>query len=1314
MAPIGAAAAAEWGSSGQGAGQMNEPSALAVEETTGRVYVADKANDRVDEFEANGTFVRAWGWGVSDGQAKFEVCTTTCQRGIGSGEAGALDEPDGIAIDQASKDMYVVDQRNERVDEFTADGEFVLMIGGGVNKTTGANTCSEKNLEEGDVCQAGRQGTGSGEFESLGEQNAVAVSTSGLVYVGDHQRVQWFGSTGAVEGAFPVSAAVEQVEAIAVTAGGKVCLTVNPFPIATQNSPASEVFCYSATGTLEHVVKLEEQPLHPATTVYVWLAADQSGHLFVDHYLQVNAEDVTTQSIAEYDEAGQELELFGPPGGEAASRTKEPGGLGLIESGGAATGVVLAFMPEDMIRSGALPEVGPGILEESATPGAAGCLKFMAVVDPEGASTGYKFAYGTATPPESTTVEATTAGHEFKPEAVSITQCGLKPETAYHFYAIAENANDVGKPVKGPEEPVQTGPALKIDGLWSAEVTEAGADLEAEINPAGEESEYQFAYAPAGSGLYTTMPSVSIDAGTTDMRVKARVSGLAADTAYDYRLVAHNSVGATEGKSTFTTQRAGAPPPLLDKRAWEQVSPPQKHSAAILLRGSGGTIESTPSGEKVTYYATTASEADPAGEPVPVEQQIVSTHFSSGWKSQDIATPTSQRPNIQTSLLSEYWLFSTDLDRAVVEAETTRFTALSQWAVAGQRTPYLRDEAKCPANTADLADLQATECFTPLLTDTGPFADVGGPWTNGRGPIDAVAGTPDLSHVVLKALGGQELRQGDGDLYEWDGGALAPISLTPGGVGCDGMVGVPGGFGDLGLNSREALAPDGSLAVWGGEGVCTGHLYVRDVGKSRTMQVDEVRGGSGAGNAEAVYQDASVGDEHIFFTDSQDLTKDSTGTQNGVGGATATSADLYEYAFDPSTDTGSLVDMAKPVNPGEAAGVQGVLGASENGSRVYAVAHGVLTSTDDAQGVVAQPGEDNLYLLERAGSSWGAQFIGTLSSLDERDWDTKVGDATARVSPDGRWVAFMSNQSLTGYDNHDRVSGAADEEVFLFNTASGLVCASCNPTGARPTGMEIPNTAQTARPLIDSEGQWDEGQWLSGVLPVRYAVGLSGEVGIYQPRYLSDGGRLFFDSTEALVPQDTNGTADVYEYEPPLNGEIAESDSCSASAATYSSAARGCIDLVSSGSASDESVFVEASESGDDVFFETASKLAGSDIDTGYDLYDAHSCGAGASWACAAPQPVSVASCETADGCKGGGASAAGGASALASEAVEGIGNLVVPSGMPATSGKSVPCPRGKRHRDGSCVKAGGRRKRRARSVSRGKFKRRPSVRGGR
>ncbi|MFZ2051708.1 MAG: hypothetical protein WAU69_12360 [Solirubrobacteraceae bacterium] len=1282
----------------------------------------DQANNRVDEFEADGAFVRAWGWGVLNGEEKLEVCTASCVAGEVSAGAGGFDRPDGIAIDPVSKDVYVVDQRNHRVEEFTASGEFVLMLGGDVNKTTGGNVCSATNLTEGDECQGGRGGSGSGEFESLGEQGAVTVGPTGLVYVGDFKRVQWFSSTGVVEGSFSV-VTENQVEAIVVSAGGKICLTVNERPLSTQESPAPEVRCYSAAGVEEEKIVLEEQVLNQGA--FIWLATDGSGHLFVDHYLSEDADaaDAITQSVIEYDEEGKELRLFGPLGGRGGRAEKEPGGLGLTESGGVATGLVQAFIAEDKVRSGALPPPGPVILEEAAEPSTAGCLKLAAVIDPEDAQTKYKFAYGTGTPPGSMIAETTMADEGFGSEKVSVTQCGLTPETVYHYDVIAENANDAGKPAEGVEQSAVTGPALKIDGLWSANVSEAGATLEAQINPAGVDSEYRFEYAPVG-GTYVATASVDIGAGTSDVRVAAPIGGLAAHAVYAYRVVAHNGVGTAEQEGRLVTQRAGGAPGLLDSRVWEQVSPPQKHSATIRLKGASGVVLAAPAGEKITYYAATTSESSPESEPVPVQQQIISTHDAAGWRSRDIDTPNSQRPELKSSQAAEYWLFSADLERSVVEPNP--FTPLSQWTVEQERTPYVRDESKCPASTVTLSQLQASECYKPLLSDSGPFADVsktveyGGSRSGQTGLVNAIAATPDLSHVVLKSIGAQLEESASSEaLYEWYAGKLAAVSVTRAGTVCNGTLGVPGGFGNLGLNSRNALSPDGSLAVWGGDrtsGECAGHVYVRDVSKDVSAQADEVQGVSGAGAPEAVYQDASVGDQHVFFTDSQRLTAGSTGTQSGVKGAVATEADLYEYAFDAASDAGSLVDMSVPVHAGEAAGVQGVLGVSEDGLLVYAVAHGVLSEEANEQGAIAKAGEDNLYLFEHAGGGWRVRFIATLAGEDAKDWTIKVGDASARVSPDGRWLAFMSDGSLTGYDNRDRSSGMPDQEAFLYSQSSGrLVCASCSPTGARPSGMEITNTGSGVVPLFDSEFQWEEGQWFSGVLPVRYAIGPSGMVGVYQPRYLSDGGRLFFESTEALVPQDTNGTVDVYEYEPVANGEVAASDSCSESSSSFSAVADGCIGLVSGGSSSEESVFVEASENGNDAFFETAAKLAGSDIDTAYDVYDAHSCGVGASWACLPPAAVSAASCESASACKTG-VSLGGGAGMLASEALEGLGNLAAVS-EDAKPQKSVGCPRGMRRHGGRCVRVNSKRRRHRAGASRrarsGKA-RRSRARGGR
>ena len=106
-----------------------------------------------------------------------------------------------MAVDQATGDVYVLDKGYDRVDEFTENGEFILMIGGDVNKTNvgkaGASE-AEKNLctaASKDVCEPGTAGAGHGAFEpgdtSGGDLLAVG-GPEGLLYVGAGPRVQKF------------------------------------------------------------------------------------------------------------------------------------------------------------------------------------------------------------------------------------------------------------------------------------------------------------------------------------------------------------------------------------------------------------------------------------------------------------------------------------------------------------------------------------------------------------------------------------------------------------------------------------------------------------------------------------------------------------------------------------------------------------------------------------------------------------------------------------------------------------------------------------------------------------------------------------------------------------------------------------------------------------------------------------------------------------------------------------------------------------------------------------------------------------------
>jgi hypothetical protein len=219
----------------------------------------------------------------------------------------------------------------------------------------------------------------------------------------------------------------------------------------------------------------------------------------------------------------------------------------------------------------------------------------------------------------------------------------------------------------------------------------------------------------------------------------------------------------------------------------------------------------------------------------------------------------------------------------------------------------------------------------------------------------------------------------------------------------------------------------------------------------------------------------------------------------------------------------------------------------------------------------------------------------------------------------------MSDRELTGYDNLDAVSGKPDEEVFLYDGESGrLVCASCNPSGARPAGEEAAQASPRHGGFVVQEAWEASSSWLAAEVPAWTVYRLKDAV--YQSRYLSDSGRLFFNAVDPLVPQAVNGNWDVYEYEPPGVG------SCSAGSVTFSPRSSGCIGLVSGGGSPRESAFLDASENGNDVFFLTTAKLVGGDTDESPDVYDAHVCTAAEP--CFPAEVVSSPACDTEASCR--------------------------------------------------------------------------------
>lgn len=141
-----------------------------------------------------------FGWEVN-ATTKAKICTIasgdTCQPGTINSAPGGFDYPESVAGAPApSTNFYVLDRGNNRVQEFEADGKFVLMFGKNVNKK-GSNLCTAAEENE---CQAGVGGNAPGQFAE-GSQSIVVDPTSGNLYVAETfptagARVQEFTAAG--------------------------------------------------------------------------------------------------------------------------------------------------------------------------------------------------------------------------------------------------------------------------------------------------------------------------------------------------------------------------------------------------------------------------------------------------------------------------------------------------------------------------------------------------------------------------------------------------------------------------------------------------------------------------------------------------------------------------------------------------------------------------------------------------------------------------------------------------------------------------------------------------------------------------------------------------------------------------------------------------------------------------------------------------------------------------------------------------------------------------------------------------------------
>ncbi|HEX5307872.1 MAG TPA: hypothetical protein VFW38_02200 [Solirubrobacteraceae bacterium] len=348
---------------------------------------------------------------------------------------------------------------------------------------------------------------------------------------------------------------------------------------------------------------------------------------------------------------------------------------------------------------------------------------------------------------------------------------------------------------------------------------------------------------------------------------------------------------------------------------------------------------------------------------------------------------------------------------------------------------------------------------------------------------------------------------------------------------------------------------------------------------------------------------ASADSSHVLFMANDALTGASEGRPAAEGGAGSTfekADNLYESVDGQMQLVNILPNNTTHVN------------ATFGGGRIPLLRYSHVISSDGSRVFWTDLATGHIYVREN-------------------------GTSTVEVSPAGKYQTASSNGSVAFYTNGDLyeyelegakttdltpgvpvesvVGASVDGKYVYYVTASGefklwhegvtttIMTTNVTLGEVTPDGHSVVFSDEPIERIATSPSQ-DPVRVYDASTNVLYcasctAGGTKGSLpetnrgNVYQPRWMSsDGSRVFFATSEALVPSDTNGLYDVYEWERPGAG------SCPAGEG------EGCVYILSEGTGSQDSYFVDASESGDDVFIVSRSKLGGADEDELMDLYD--------------------------------------------------------------------------------------------------------------
>jgi hypothetical protein len=975
------------------------PQAVAVDQTSGDLYVIDLGANTVLKFDASGapTDFSAVGSNTLDGASGPNL---TPEGGFffDFNAAQVAVDNSGGATDGY---LYVTNSFAGVVDVFDTTGTYVGHIDGSLaTPQTGGEACGVAIDPTGHVYVAYYQGhvdkytpvdadpandTFAGQLENVFNSCNLAVDSAGTMYVSS-----W--SSGPLTKYDPSQ--LDQP-----SPAGTV-ITTTSFGVAA-NPLNDDVYVDEG----DHVAQYD-----PAG---VLIGQSGIGHLSSTSFgVAINA---TTDNLYASDSSDATVKQFGP-----AVDVPEP--------------TVTITPPSDITTSGAT---------------------FAGTVNPGGADplsdTTWHFEYSTDGGASWTSTPGGDAGTGTSPVPVSEQVDGLLPNQDVQVRLVATNA---GATVTSSVESFTT-IAIAPDAVTrqAQDIGPSHAVLTATLNAHHAPTTYYFEYGTT-TAYGTSVPAGQDGNGGAEVRtiaVTQAVYGLQPGTTYHYRVVAHNLANTAVGTDrTFTTttalaassSRAGIPGSgfLPDERGWEQASPPEKEGADVMgssMRTHAASTE-TPTLPMAVTFASLGGFDDVQGTNVGTDYMAIRTAQAgtNGWATHGITSPQRSLTFADVlQALDPQWEseLSPDLTHGVYRSRSGLTDAPN---VSEVENLYVRSDLRTPGTGTLQLVSDCPGCSSPL------------PPSRFTSQIPRLAGTSaDFSHVIFESTyalaPGATAGPGHPNLYESVNGAVRVAGILPDGTVAPVSIagrGTGAGTGVL-RYTPHTISEDGSRVFFtdtstGDVVTRTGTLYMR-VDGTTTVQLNasEKTPPPDPPDPEqpASYADASANGSRVFFTTRQQLT-------NEPGGP---GAKLYMY--DVNAPVGHHLTLIsvdhEPADPPGA--VHGVMGTNADGHYVYFVAGGQL--------VAGQPTDLNRTIYEwHDGDLF---YVGQLadpsdegSDLYPSNWN--LGALSARITPDGRHVLFVSSSGfgLLGYQQNGHA------ELYLYSADSHeLQCVSCDPSGAPPS-----------------------------------------------------------------------------------------------------------------------------------------------------------------------------------------------------------------------------------------------------------------------